>query len=424
MADIRISNTGGNFSSTATWDGGVVPGVNDVVSGDTNSGQLTLTDNRTVQRLELSGYTNTLTLNAATTLTTSLASATNRFGSGMSFAGTGTYTFNNLNGFIQSNTTSRIPNFRTSTTLTLLTDLYLNNYTTIANINVNGSGLKLYVDGNLTLGSPSGGLGGTATVVMDGTGSITSPGNLNGIRNGMTLEFNTTGTTTLSSLVTVAPITLRYVTGNIVFPTAGTGSIQTVLVANQTLTLDNLTIFSGCNFSWFFGNTGSLNQTIINLVGTNNLGKVLVNKPGQNDNYNDVRISGQTGFTTTINQLQLTGADAAKGVYLSFTPTSTYNITRLFSMGTPFISGSTVAATSYNLIRSNTSGTKAIINIGDNKNSPVFYTAFRDINNTLGQALKTWNGIVVNSDNITTYTTDIFPTSSGGTSQTAYTFAS
>lgn len=417
MADIRIANGGGNFSATTTWDGGVVPTSSDVVSGDTNSGQLTLTDNRTVQRLELSGYTNTFTLNAGTTIITSLASATNRFGSGMSFAGTGTYQYNNSNGQIFSTTTSRIPTLDSRQNMTLQNNLYVNNFTTNAGGTYTGTGLRVFVGGNMTLASPGGGIGGTATFTHDGTGTITSPAFLNGFRNGITLEINSTGTTTFASLLMARPFTLRYVSGTTVFNAVpqfryGAGSTFPI-----TLELKNG--FSASTIAFTTVDSGSLSQSELNLVGNNTFGTFVVRKPQNVDNYMEIRISGQTGNTNTFTQLQLAESDF-KGTYLAFTPTSTYNITRLFSMGSPIASGATPS--SYIEIKSNTSGTKAVVNIGDNKNSPVFYTKFTDINNSSGQALKTWNGTVSNCDNITVYSTDIFPASTGGGGGGSFTF--
>lgn len=409
MADIRISNTGGNFSATTTWDGGVVPGTNDVVSGDTNSGQLTLTDNRTVQRLEMSGYSQTFTLNAGTTIITSLASATNRFGSGMSFAGTGTYQYNNSNGQIYSTTTSRIPTLDSRQNMTLQSDLYVNNFTTNSNSNYTGAGLRVYVNGNLTQASPSGGIGGTAIFTHDGTGTITAPANLNGFRNGITLEINSTGTTTFASLTMVRPFTLRYVAGTVVASSAL--QFRYGALSTNTINLELGNAFSATTIAFNTSDSGSASQSFLDLRGNNTFGTFVVRKPQTIDNYMEIRISGQTGTTNTFTQLQLAESDF-KGTYLAFTPTSTYNITRLFSMGSPLFTGFTPP--SLCVIKSNTPGTKAIVNIGDNKNSPVFYTAFTDINNSSGQALKTWNGTVSNCDNITVYSTDIFPASTGG----------
>jgi hypothetical protein len=75
------------------------------------------------------------------------------------------------------------------------------------------------------------------------------------------------------------------------------------------------------------------------------------------------------------------------------------------------------------VFRSGTNGTKATLQLGDKSNSPIFYVNFTDINASSGQEIRTYDGVVSNCDNVVSYSTTIFPTSSGG-GQTAYTFAS
>ena len=68
MADIRMSDAGGNWDTGATWDGGTKPGLNDKAVFDASSGPATLDANQTIGELEMTGYTDTLTLADATEL--------------------------------------------------------------------------------------------------------------------------------------------------------------------------------------------------------------------------------------------------------------------------------------------------------------------------------------------------------------------
>lgn len=90
MATIVASATGGNYSSTAAWVGGVVPGINDVVQLNGTSGNITLDASATnlCYSFDCTGYTGTLTLTAAQTFTVS--GNLFKLVSGMTFTITGT----------------------------------------------------------------------------------------------------------------------------------------------------------------------------------------------------------------------------------------------------------------------------------------------------------------------------------------------
>lgn len=90
MATITASATGGNWSATTAWTGGVVPtAADDAVLGAT-SGTITVTAGAVCRSLDANLYLNTLTHPAATTLTIGdgTAGASNialRFGAGMTY---------------------------------------------------------------------------------------------------------------------------------------------------------------------------------------------------------------------------------------------------------------------------------------------------------------------------------------------------
>jgi hypothetical protein len=83
MATFTVSATGGNWSSTATWVGGVLPAVGDDIVANATSGPLTVDSNRTCLTINFTGYTNTFTINNGVTLTVSGTIIT--LGSGMTY---------------------------------------------------------------------------------------------------------------------------------------------------------------------------------------------------------------------------------------------------------------------------------------------------------------------------------------------------
>ncbi|WP_067070401.1 hypothetical protein [Roseateles chitosanitabidus] len=66
MATITAAAGGGNWNSTGTWNGGVVPGASDDVRLDASSGSVAITAAAACRSLDCSGYTGTLTHGAFT----------------------------------------------------------------------------------------------------------------------------------------------------------------------------------------------------------------------------------------------------------------------------------------------------------------------------------------------------------------------
>lgn len=90
MATITASATGGNWSATTAWSGGVVPTAADDVVFNASSGAVTITAGAVCRSLDTNLYTGTLTHPAAVTLTIGdgTAGAGNialRFGAGMTY---------------------------------------------------------------------------------------------------------------------------------------------------------------------------------------------------------------------------------------------------------------------------------------------------------------------------------------------------
>ncbi len=74
MPVITVSAAGGNYNTTAAWFGGALPSPTaDTIAADGTSGQLTVTAAVTTMGMNLTGYTQALTLNAALTVSGDVA---------------------------------------------------------------------------------------------------------------------------------------------------------------------------------------------------------------------------------------------------------------------------------------------------------------------------------------------------------------
>jgi len=208
MAIRTISAAGGDWNNTATWVGGVIPTTSDSVLGDATSGQLTVNVSATVRFVDFTNYTQTLTINAGITFSLSFAASTNTFGASMNFGGTGTLQLNSVVSTWVQNTTNRIPNFRTtgSVTRTLSTDMYVVNFQYSNSPIFNGN--TMYIGGDFkTLSTINNTVyGGTTNFVLDGSGIIAAS-----VRSTITItgDYNTFG----ASLQLFNDSTLNYTTG-------------------------------------------------------------------------------------------------------------------------------------------------------------------------------------------------------------------
>jgi hypothetical protein len=142
MATITAAAGGGNWTTGATWVGGVAPTAADDAILDATSGNVTITTGAVARSLDCTGYTGTLTHASGNTLALghSTAGAGNialKFVAGMTYtlgSATATINFVSTSGTVQAITTAS---------------------KTIGAINVNGAGSSYQLTDSMTTNSAS-----------------------------------------------------------------------------------------------------------------------------------------------------------------------------------------------------------------------------------------------------------------------------
>jgi hypothetical protein len=410
MPQRTISAAGGNWNSTATWVEGAVPTTSDFVVGNASSGQLTMNVGATVQYVDFSAYTSTLTFTSF--LQVNLASATNVFGSGMSFAGTSNFNFFNNPGTLIYNTTNRLPNLNCANgTKTISTNVYCVNFNPQNECTYNGN--TIYISGNINSGSAC---NGTTKLELDGTGTLAVFGH------NIETIINTTGTTTFSNVrlgnnVNNSTTTiLRHQQGTIVNP-----RINTFLSvgASGSTTFD---LISGTTWDiTLYSQTSTLTvPSLVNFIGTCNFDNFIVsNTGGKGDSFsttssNSIRLSGATlninNFQLQNNLVNPTGTQAMGDLTLYLQTGQTVNVNSQFNCNGGINYGTT--GTTPNVeIRTFNSGATANLNINTN-NQYISSTRFTDINCSGGNAVYGQNLTLTRTTNISQYT--LPPTTGGG----------
>lgn len=400
MAAITISAAGGNWNSTATWVGGVIPTTTDHVVGNATSGQLTINVSASIQRMDLTGYNSTITFNSGQTLTLNQAGGTTIFDVNNNFAGTGTLALANVAQSIEpGGLTNRIPNLSNlGGTKTLVNDdFYISNYTCTANTTWTG-GQRVRVGGDCTISS-AGHNAGTPGFRFDGTGTVSAQF-ISG-----TYDINTAGTITFGTngLSFLGVGTVTYTTGTVVNSllkitqtTGGTNTIDT-----SGMTWDNVYLqaaFTGSNTMTI---SLSSNLNAVNLVLASDRAYIA-------SNYT---FSG-TGAITVTGDAILQGNTTDVQDIIRLNTTGAHSFQRLFTLAS-------LTSTGHLLIRSTTNGVQATLSLGDKNNSPIMYTDFTDINAGGGQEIRTYSGTVSNCSNVVSYTSTIF---GGGAAGGSFTF--
>jgi len=402
MATRTISNTGGNYNATGTWVEGAVPTSADDVVATATSGQLTVNVASAARTIDLTNYSNTITVNASWTI--SGASLTNTIPSTVTWAGSsaGSVVFIGAAATIVNNSTSRIVRLSISAgTKTITGTLYCIDFISSASLTLNGGTID--VSGNLGAQSaktPSGaGYSGTTKFKLTGSGWIDIQ------INGSQLEVDTSGTYyTVSSQLQLASGTFSWING-----TNGTFSIilQYDLASANTIGLDLgskvlTNLFVPSVYASSLGTTRNLNLNIVGTSQFTNLGTFPVARPNTTD-------------SVTKRLRVLTGGLSASNVILaptfrstSTTGDATWNYTapdiQLNSDNTHTF-GDLMAIGSFGgvkpVISSLTASTNTNINLVDKETSQIVNYDFTDITST-GEQIVAIGGTLTRTSNITT----------------------
>lgn len=254
MATITVSAAGGNWSSGATWVGGVLPAVGDDIVAALTSGPLVVDGDRTCLTITFTNYINTFTINNGVILTVTGTAIT--LGSGMTFA-SGTTGLLNTVGVSGVQSTSititfagiTIPNLRIGRylsggqTVTISgTTPTVTNFTCsgVTAITLSGTALTITdsITGNQTLNGPAFTFLGTVTLSQTG-GNIT---------NGFTVPAGST--LIIGSNITGVSGNITFAVGSFLIPGTFTFTIT------STCTLDSSVV------TWYNLHTTSTSHAI------------------------------------------------------------------------------------------------------------------------------------------------------------------
>ena len=425
MATRTISNAGGNYNATGTWVEAAVPTSADDVVSTATSGQLTVNVSSAARSINLSSYTNTITMNA--NLAVSGTGVTNTLGASMNFAGTaGTLVFSNTQTFVQ-NTTNRIPRlaFTGTSVRTLSTNMYCVDFqpNTLASATLNGN--NIYVSRNLGLAqaslAQSDGIIGTTKIIADGSGWVSF------VSNSCPIEINTTGTysTVGIGLFLASPTGL---TSSFIWTSGNVGQFSVILYKNpgspDNYLLDvNKKITAVYIQNYACSSTSNNKRLNVNLSSTLNVdyfGCWSVGRTFTTDSIPpEVRVIG-AGLSASELQLMpinRTTSDTAtlttnnlvfKGPDLKLNSDFTHNIGRIMAIGG--------GLPSRPIISSVTASSVSSINLASKITSQILDYNFQDINAT-GEQIVAIGGTISNTTNVTT----TYP-SGGGVAGGSFTF--
>jgi hypothetical protein len=430
MATRTISNTGGNYNSTATWVEGAVPTSADDVVATATSGQLTINVASAARTFNLTNYSNTITFNATWTISPASSGITNVISSGTTFAGTGTLTFTvtAAGTSITQNNTNRIPNLNFTSsagTVTFNTDIYCSGFNKLNNVTGIFNGNVVYCNGDFggaasTLGVIA--LSGTTKIVLDGSGTINyAYGGSGG------LEINTTGTYSTNGLgvclvsLSGATPSFSFIAGN--FNTFNVVLAKVVSVSQDRFFLDirrpiNVLVENECP------TTGVVQNMDITLAANSTIGTF--------SSFSTQRFY-TTDFNTPIVNIRGGGLSASNVIlYPVLRTTSVAGVNpsnpmtlrcfdlRLNSDNThSFGSLKAIGGGVPNRpsISSLTASSQATLNLGDKETSQIIDYNFQDINASGGEEIVAINGTFSNTSNITS----TYP-SGGGVAGGSFTF--
>jgi len=394
----------GNWNSTTNWsatDGGgsgaSFPVSTDTVALNTNSGATNITVNvasACTSIIASGSYTGILTFNATLTV-----GGTVTFISGMgNFAGTSDLICNTTATLTSGGKTltGGLQLKGTSQTYTIADDWTINGTLTLSGttlITVNGA-FNINVGGSLTVSTIT---GGTATIVMVGTGSWTS-GASTTLR--LNLTINTAGTFTVSGTVYFAGgATMTYTSG-------------TVVTTSSTLTLFGATCsLNVANITWNIVTiNSSATVTLLADLNCTTLNSTVAASTNTFNGLFNVNISGSftaTGITTGTATIVLTGTGTWSGLQIvrmnltiNTSGTITISGSVAFDTGTlTYITGTVITTSStLNIARSST------LDINGISWNDVLYLTTTTITTLTLNSLFTVNGDFTNESSAPTLT--------------------
>jgi hypothetical protein len=427
IATRTISDLAGNYNSTATWVEGVVPTSADEVVATATSGNLTVNVSSAARNVNLTNYSNTITVN--NTWTVSGASQTNRVPSGVLFAGTGTINFSGGTVTLDFSSTSRITNFNISVgNKTITGTIFCVNFLSSGN-SITLTGGTIDVSGNLGTQAAaslrqliSAGYLGTTLIKLTGTGNISFTTSL---RSPGGIEIDTSGTysTTSQQLILIGP---------------GSSLTQSFKITNGNIGSFNLRMNASAITNDFFS---------LDLGGKKLTGLWLANN-AVNSGFTtkDISLVGTASFDYIISENTsrthttdngaliwrfLDGSLSASNVYLasSLRTTSAANNTEWnhFALGLRFNSDFTHTIGSFAItgavvgtkpsISSVTASSTVNINLISKTASQIWNYNFTDVN-AVGEQIVAINGTLLRTTNVT----NVYPTSGGGGGASSFTF--
>ena len=386
MATYYFRNTGDvNWGTATNWsltDGGGATGAVPTAADDAlftvNSGNCTVNaSNRVCKTLNFTGYTNTITMTFAITVSGNVTLSNT-----MTVAGTGRLQFD-TNSTITSNGKEwgNIRIFLNGIVLTLADDFTVNNVlfdiSSSATATINGN--KFKIKGDLDYGGRSGcEINGTTTLMMVGTGSLLALASRVATS---TFEVDTTGTFTINGGF-INSANVKYTAGNVTYTTT------LLLAATQSVNWTHTITGAGIQFAGIGNTITLLNNIDTNTISYGNADGVTVTVNGFQinctGNLTIGRISGTLTGSTIIN---LTGG--------------TWSHTGVTVLGMPLVLNGNIT------ISGNVYYNTGTITYTSGTVTTTGSTLIVSANTTFNVSGITWNNVAFSATNTTTLTSDL-----------------
>ena len=361
MATRTIANGGGNWNSTSTWTQGVVPVAGDAVVATATSGQLTVNVSSACASIDLTNYTNTLTMTASLSVTSTVTfvAGMNNIGGTAALICTGTATLTSGGKAVPALT------LQGAITYTFADDWTVTGVTTVGtsanNITLNGSNLKC--NGNFVVGT-TGSVLGTTTIKLIGTMAWSGTGTVN---NNLNFDSGANTVTLNGANLAYGTGTMTYVSGTL---NAGTSGI--LIKSSCTLTLGSSAHLNNLTFS--LASTITLGDNLF-VDGTLTFGNV------------------SCGFLGSFDAQCATLAHSALTGLRTWTLKSSQTLTVTGSITITGVVGT------HPLLNASTAGVKAKLTVPVTATQSLIYADATDIDSSLGQKIFTAGGALSNTSN-------------------------